>query len=77
MVNCPSSKKISSLIRRPSERQVIARYPVRAGPKQMACYLTDASTLHLDVLRDEDQATIGKVQVYGLNALSMGKKLQG
>ena len=48
----------------PSEQKVLARYPVRSGPKQMAAYLTDAGTLHVDVLRGGDMSIIGKVQIY-------------
>lgn len=55
----------------------MARYPVRSGPNQMVAYLTDAATLHIDVLRGSDMAVIGKVQVYGLSAITAGKPLKG
>ena len=61
----------------PSEQKLLARYPVRSGPKQMAAYLTDAGTLHVDVLRGGDMSIIGKVQIYGLSTLAAGKPLDG
>ena len=43
----------------------------------MAAYLTDAGTLHVDVLRAGDMSIIGKVQIYGLSTLAAGKPLDG
>lgn len=55
----------------------MARYPIRSGPNQMAAYLADAATLHIEILRGYDMAVIGKVQVYGLSAIAAGKSLNG
>lgn len=62
---------------RPTKKTVVGRYPVRSGPQQMGSYLSDAGTLHVDILRGDDMLVIGKVQVYGLSTLAMGYPLKG
>ncbi|XP_068441381.1 C2 domain-containing protein 3 isoform X2 [Clinocottus analis] len=54
-----------------------SRFPIRCGPKQFTSYLTDMSTLVLDVLTKPDHLPIARAEVAGISRLSLSHPISG
>ncbi|KAK3584373.1 hypothetical protein CHS0354_001298 [Potamilus streckersoni] len=54
-----------------------ARYPVRSGPKQFASYLSDMSSLMLDVLANDALVPVGQAEVTQIGLLSPSRPING
>ncbi|XP_059188005.1 C2 domain-containing protein 3 [Centropristis striata] len=54
-----------------------ARFPIRCGPKQFTSYLTDMSSLVLEVLTKPDHLPIARAQVAGISRLALSHPISG
>ncbi|XP_074496633.1 C2 domain-containing protein 3 isoform X2 [Sebastes fasciatus] len=57
--------------------KITARFPIRCGPKQFTSYLTDMSSLVLEVLTKPDHLPIARAQVAGISRLSLSHSISG
>ncbi|XP_034720031.1 C2 domain-containing protein 3 isoform X3 [Etheostoma cragini] len=63
----------------PSQKTIktTARFPIRCGPKQFTSYLTDMSSLVLEVLTKPDHLPIARAQVASISRLSLAHPISG
>ncbi|XP_056296608.1 C2 domain-containing protein 3 isoform X3 [Pseudoliparis swirei] len=54
-----------------------SRFPIRCGPKQFTSYLTDMSSLVLEVLTKPDHLPISRAEVAGISRLSLSHPISG
>ncbi|XP_075956209.1 C2 domain-containing protein 3 [Anarhichas minor] len=63
----------------PSQKTIktTSRFPIRCGPKQFTSYLTDMSSLVLEVLTKPDHLPIARAEVAGISRLSLSHPISG
>uniref|UniRef100_A0A8C2WW56 C2 domain containing 3 centriole elongation regulator n=1 Tax=Cyclopterus lumpus TaxID=8103 RepID=A0A8C2WW56_CYCLU len=63
----------------PSQKTIktTSRFPIRCGPKQFTSYLTDMSSLVLEVLTKPDHLPISRAEVAGISHLSLSHPISG
>ncbi|XP_040024846.2 C2 domain-containing protein 3 isoform X1 [Gasterosteus aculeatus] len=54
-----------------------SRFPIRCGPKQFTSYLTDMSSLVLELLTKPDHLPIARAEVAGISRLSLSHPISG
>ncbi|XP_037324188.2 C2 domain-containing protein 3 isoform X1 [Pungitius pungitius] len=63
----------------PSQKTIktTSRFPIRCGPKQFTSYLTDMSSLVLELLTKPDHLPIARAEVAGISRLSLSHPISG
>lgn len=57
--------------------KTLARYPIKSGPKQFSAYLTDMSSLLIEVLSGGMMVPVGYAEVTDLGKLSSSSPVKG
>ena len=57
--------------------KTLARYPIKSGPKQFSAYLTDMSSLLIEVLSGGMMVPVGYAEVTDIGKISPSSPVQG